>query len=182
MSEKTIRCFLAVTLPTEQATLLQHAIVPLQSQFAQPYRWLLPRNWHMTVSFIGQLAYTRIPAVLACVRDHLALHPAPTLTFDTVCGFPTQVHPKAIAAVSQPNELLGRMSQSLSDALGLRPPHHPFIPHITVAKARKHISLLHMPEAKQIALTLPLKTVALVHTNLTPQGSDYTVLGAIDWR
>ena len=54
MNESTVRCFLAAPMPVSIEDSVQNALDTVRAQQSLgPVRWVAPRNWHLTLAFLG---------------------------------------------------------------------------------------------------------------------------------
>ena len=75
----SIRSFIAVELTPEHSRAIARISRQMDEQWPE-YRWVDPRNMHLTLNFLGNVADEKIPRVCEIMRETLAAHAA--FTFD----------------------------------------------------------------------------------------------------
>ncbi|MGE5667670.1 MAG: RNA 2',3'-cyclic phosphodiesterase [Betaproteobacteria bacterium] len=129
--EAAIRVFYALVLPPE----LRPAIGEIARSTARRVhgRPVPPDNLHLTLAFIGEIARSRLPALIdvgAGVRGE-----AMTLVLDRLGGF--RRARVAWIGASRPPQALGAFAAALARALaaaGIECDERPFHPHMTIVR------------------------------------------------
>lgn len=113
-------------------------------------RWTSPEEWHLTLVFLGQ-AEERLPGLSAALERALDGRPALELALDGWGAFPQRTEPGskdrdagkgnrasvvwAGVAGDGLHDLAGALTEAARSA-GVPVPSRPFVPHVTLARAR----------------------------------------------
>ncbi len=158
---------------------------------ARHVAWVAPDNLHLTLKFLGNVAETRLDAIVASLRGAVG----EAATFDaTVSGlgaFPTPTRARVVwagvSAGAEPMvELAGRVDAALA-ALGVPPEARPFSPHVTLGRARVPRRAPALAEAlaggqgREFG-TVRVARLVLMQSHLSPTGSRYAELAEIPLR
>ena len=135
----SIRSFMAVELTPEHS----RAIARISRQMAEQwpeYRWVDPRNMHLTLNFLGNVADEKIPRVCEIMRETLAAHAAFTFDIQGLGAFPKNSRPRVIwIGVGEGKSALSKIYYDLADNLDelrLERDRKAFRPHITLGRIR----------------------------------------------
>ena len=141
-------------------------------------KWVAPRNYHVTLHFLGPTPADKIPALIDAINQIKPNGPV-ELIWKKILPFPKS-HPFALVIYAQLTESLAKLTQQIcttSETLTLPGRKHAYLPHLTLGRDRKH--LIHL-DTKNFKVTLPEKQLVtefvLYESELTPNGSIYTVL------
>lgn len=126
-----MRIFLGIKLPEKTAKLIQKSIVPLQQKYYTA-RWVQPKNFHLTVTFIGEVPdYKKlIPKIEKAIFD---VRP---FTLDLKGGGIFQRDALVLFIEAYRQKALEKLAEDLNIALLHRPLEYRYIPHITIGRAR----------------------------------------------
>lgn len=194
-----IRAFLAVELAPDfraaVSSVQQDLKRRLESVVGRQARlsWVPPASMHLTLKFLGDTPEEVIESLHAMVSDVAAHHRVIEIPFSRLGTFPRPQQPRVLWAGpleswEQGGE--GARVQALHRAVeegcrvaGLAAEVRPFSPHLTLARIREgerqvgqglaHSGLLD--RAVTIGL-LPIKTLAMMRSELRPAGPVYTKL------
>ena len=134
-------------------------------------RFVLPRNFHITLVFLGAVTEEQAQCILDGAR-HIDVTPV-TLTLDTLGWWPRpQVIWLAAQNVPDPLSTLAGKLSSLAGQCGIMTNDRPFYPHATLArKVKKRVVL---PEI--VPVTWQIRDYCLVRSETRPEGASYEVL------
>ncbi len=179
-----IRCFIAVPLPKEVQTYLSQ----LQNHFKTlnlHARWVSPENIHLTLKFLGDIE----TASITQIRKNLTSTIKSFKQFEVLLGesgvFPNYSRPRVFwVGLRDPEDHLRQINQSIENALqelGFPKEKKQFSPHLTIARIKSTKKIDRFLEEVKIFKPTPLKAfeiskINLYRSQLTPQGSIYTVL------
>jgi 2'-5' RNA ligase len=184
-----IRTFIAIELNAA----LQRALAETQARLqrdssARAIRWVVPENIHITLKFLGDVEATRLPALeraLARVcRDFAPF----TLTIGGAGAFPNTRKPNVIWVGARGQvDIAARLAEQIDAAcatLGFAREERAFTPHLTLGRVKRDASpserqrIGTLIETAQIGELgeLRVEQVAVMKSDLTPQGSVYTRL------
>ncbi|WP_017585626.1 RNA 2',3'-cyclic phosphodiesterase [Nocardiopsis ganjiahuensis] len=109
---------------------------------ARGLRWTRPEEWHLTLVFLGG-AGARLPELSAALERALDGHPAPDLVLGNWGTFPRRSgpgpHRASVLWVGAAGDGLHDLADALAAAArgaGVPVPSRPFVPHVTLARAR----------------------------------------------
>ncbi|NCC24499.1 MAG: RNA 2',3'-cyclic phosphodiesterase [Deltaproteobacteria bacterium] len=101
--------------------------------------WVLPRNLHLTLDFIGRTPAALVPDLVKAIAD--SIPPAFEIDFQDFGFFPDQIRPRVFWAVVQNGrtelQIWAKNLTSMIDGLLHRQrPDPAFIPHLTLARIK----------------------------------------------
>ncbi len=183
----TARTFIALPIPEVQRTRLGR----LQSLIAPDLpgaRWSEPRQFHITLGFLGDVLDIDLARLCRAVTDASAPFPPFTLNLQGLGAFPTPEQPRAVwVGVTGPgldtlNELQGAIADAVTEA-GY-PPDDRFHPHVTLGRlkgGKKHGEPPDLnPRVNHYrqwsAGNFEVAAVVAYASTLTPEGPDYMSL------
>ena len=179
------RLFFAVLLPKPMQAAAQVVQKALQRTRAD-VKWVEPCNLHFTLKFLGDSSLDTVPALAGVGRQVAAVAPRARVMLRKLGAFPHNQWPQAVwIGCEDGAEALAALGQKLDAALdeaGLAPPDKkPFVPHLTLGRARSNRRLKVMVEAlaqfESVAVgPLLLTSFALMSSQLGPEGPTYTVI------
>lgn len=151
-------------------------------------RWVQPENIHLTLKFLGDIE----PKTVGPLSEVMSRCVASITPFDLSIGelgaFPTLNSPKAIwVGLGGHLDILLDLQLSLDQQLidlGYEKERKYFIPHLTIGRVKNGI---HLAKRNKIGFALskvslgigealPVKSLSLLETTLTPSGPIYTQL------
>ena len=173
------RVFLGVFISTS----LQEKIERYIAQQKIAVRWIKPKNWHLTLYFIGDLTNDSIDQLASKLEDIQQLSKF-ELSFDKISFAPFKRQPTMIWALYKVDpkfdEFVAAICSSLKLALPdqaerFPEPRLPNYPHITLARfkdasvSKQKLSSIKLPD-------LLINRFQLIESELTPTGSVYKVI------
>ena len=184
MSE-SIRAFLAVELPAEIKATLARVATSLRNEGIRGVRAVDPEGVHLTLKFLGSTRAELIDAVLEAVGRKAGDLPPFAVETGAVWAFPSEGAPRIIWVGIDGNlSRLDALQTAVSDAsatLGFEPESRRYSPHLTVARIGEHASPAERVRTLEVVraawlgegLLLPVKSIALMRSHLTPKGARY---------
>ncbi|MEZ0174071.1 MAG: RNA 2',3'-cyclic phosphodiesterase [Candidatus Reddybacter sp.] len=198
-----LRAFIGIPLGGAIQKCLRDSIIPLKAQLnndiadtrqpAPQIRWVRPENWHITLSFLGQISADQASEIIKLLANTLVITPPFKAELEALSRFP-HANGRIIAAVFTNNdaflELYGQI-QEICKIACLHQERRPFKPHITLARIKapkghkneshrpgKQPSHIHIPGFAPIQLNkeITLDRVQLFKSHLSPEGSRYETL------
>lgn len=178
---QTMRIFVSVNLSEP----IQHELRIIQSQLrnsTQNWRWIDPANMHITLKFIGKYPEDQLD-VLKKVLTPPAISVQPfDITIDGLGTFPPQGKPTVLwigiqQGAAQLKKLSDLVTTSLRDA-NIDADHKPFVPHITVARAKRD-RIAQVPDSTHLPVLNTRMTVEsfyVMESELKPSGAQYKKL------
>ena len=86
---QSLRLFVALNLPDDVKNKLSRELEPIQRLMPGFTRFLAPRNWHLTISFLGNQDADSAARIAECVRRTAGLSFAPVLRFQDLSYGPS---------------------------------------------------------------------------------------------
>ena len=134
-----MRTFLGVGLPAGVREAVASEIAQVRGLHA-PVAWTAPKNLHITMNFLGEIAPERVPLVEREMRSVASGIDPFSLTAEGGGAFPGTRNPRVLwVGFLEPLELVRQLQQNMEDALsraGFPRENRPFHPHITVGRSR----------------------------------------------
>ncbi len=139
MVESVGRIFLAVDLTEEARQILSHRVMRMAGGQDLPGRLTPPRNWHLTLCFLGDISPQRWEVLLHLLAES-PLGPTFRCRFEKLGSFPRPGRATVLwVGVSQGAESLTVLASRVAETVeraGLRAPERPFLPHLTLSRLR----------------------------------------------
>ena len=137
---------------------------------------------HVTLCFLGMRPVGEIDAIGAVCADAVR-PPAFELTTGALVGFPPR-RPRVLAvAIEDRSRRLGDLQARLATALAelgtYRPERRPFVPHVTLARARGRSSPAGAEQPALAPVPFMASSVTLFRSTPAPGGSVYTPLHSV---
>lgn len=141
MVERVGRLFLAVPLTEEVRHDLAHHLAKALEGKSLPGRPVSPRNWHLTLRFLGDTDRVTYERVLRQVEE-ADLGPAFRIALGALGAFPRPARATVLwvgirEGEEELRELAARVEEALEGA-GIPPEERPFSPHLTLSRIRPH--------------------------------------------
>jgi 2'-5' RNA ligase len=145
--------------------------------------WVAPRNWHLTLAFLGDWPVVRLSALVASLQAEAVGHPAFTLQVRQVGAFPDLRSPRVLFLHMDGGRQLSELAAGVRRCIeGVAPggpqDRKPFRPHLTLARLRRPLpgSQRNLLGRIQLGSFAPLAIAAfhLVRSELRPEGARYS--------
>jgi len=134
-----MRLFVAVTLGAAIEAQVRTALEHLKG-LAPRARWVPPENLHLTLSFLGEVASERVPALAEALQRVGEAHAPLVLSVCEGGSFGSPSHPRVLwADIRGDTAALGALQAAVVEALkplGFPPEERAFTAHLTLARAR----------------------------------------------
>lgn len=173
-----VRLFAAVFPPAEAR--LGFADAQRTADRASPgaFRWVPLDHVHLTLAFLGERPFDQIGSLRTALSE--VASPEIGLTTGGMVLFPSALRPRVVGvAVEEPTGALASLQAWLAEALGVSAEERarPYTPHVTIGRLRpgRPVSPA-LARAKPNSVPFTAKSVCLVQSTLTPEGSNYAVL------
>lgn len=170
-----IRCFLAIDPGENLRTQLGSLQGALATHFPFPaLRWTQPRDYHLTLVFLGQVRPAEIVVIRQCVAGVAPELQPFRYRLVMACAFPDVHRPRVIAALPADPQPFRHWQQPLFCALaeaGLAPEHRPYRPHLSLGRWKSRASC---PQQQGLGLGLEAEAVAV--TLYESRGGHYQAL------
>ncbi len=167
----TVRAFFAVPLPETLQDLVQKTIEPYAGL---PFKWVKPENWHLTITFLGEVPKEAILALCEPMATLLAKQQPFVVCTSSIDYFPSRRKARVLAILFENCAALQALAQNmvaLCKEQGLAPDEKPFYPHVTLARFK----LKKAPDLDIPAFQAPLcvRQVILFQSTLTAEGAQH---------
>ncbi|MFL7837718.1 MAG: RNA 2',3'-cyclic phosphodiesterase [Candidatus Promineifilaceae bacterium] len=179
--KETIRTFIAIHLPQEVKDYLGELTDNLAGQVPRhSVRWVKPDRMHLTLRFIGETEKNLLPMV-AKALDEVAAGQRPfNLNLEGFGCFPNCKRPRVLwAGLGGDVDSAGQLKNDIDAALiplGWDKEDRPFQPHLTAGRVKdsQAIAGQRWPDKLKV-LPIPVNSIYLIESELTPNGPIYTV-------
>jgi 2'-5' RNA ligase len=188
----TIRSFIAIELSDEARTKLAQ----LQSQLKaivppNTVRWAAPQNIHLTLHFLGDVAVGDVEKVVNALETAASTCPPFSLRLEGLGCFPNTRRPRIVwtGVAGETGTLVGLhrdLGEKLKQNIGFKPEARPYSPHLTIGRVKKGLPRRRLTQLGQALageqvnvgqlVTLPVKAITLIKSELKPTGPVYTSL------
>lgn len=176
--EKNVRAFIA-TIPDPSVTQrLIEACELMKSQLPRhEIRWIAPKNWHITLCFLGHITNEQFNNLPIALREKLTGYHSFTILLERIHCFPHSTKPRVLAAAIKANPILQAIAirtELAANAVGLSPKRKSFLPHLSLARYRTK-KPTKLPEPLFLEnLHMTVNQIILFRSELTPAGPVYT--------
>jgi RNA 2',3'-cyclic 3'-phosphodiesterase len=190
-SEKA-RLFIAVELPKSTIDELSRLQKNLQTAYGNSgARWVAVKNIHLTLNFLGDVLRSKIPDISLGIAQAVAGFIPFELILGRLGAFPDIESPSTVwvglnGIIGQLFHLQHNLEQILF-GLGFKSEKRPFRPHLTLARISDGVLAADKKRLGQIIdlmtcntdYPIPVHSVCLIESQLTPGGPIYTVRSRI---
>ena len=162
-----IRCFFGVPVDNSEE------IREIQDMFADsPFRMTGVQNLHMTILFLGDREKSDADAIISRMKE--AKFNTPAVIVQSIIGLPRNSRATVLALSVSGNGLTDIYNKvtEISQHTDIRG----FLPHITIGRSRRPISLNRSWIEKRFDIKLKVSRVSFIRSDLTPDGPVYTDL------
>lgn len=156
-----MRLFFGVPVAAAATTALEAALAAVPKQ--RGWRPVAPRNWHVTLSFLGDTEGRLVNALVDLGEQVVAAHEATAVTLDSLQWWPTEQRPRLIAAVASDSSPLQAMRKQLNAglrALGVAFDSKPLRAHVTLLRLERGIHVVDT-SLPPCAVDVPCDALAL---------------------
>lgn len=179
-----VRTFLAIDLPPEVRSILEHTQRELKKSGAD-VRWVRASGIHLTLKFLGEIPEGTVPGVVGTATKVCAGIRCFRVQVRGLSAFPNLKRPRVFwAGVCGDLEPLRGLQSSLEkglEALGFPAENRPFSPHLTLGRVRSSRGLSCLLKALvNVGIETDPFTVGEVRVYqsiLSREGPAYQVLG-----
>jgi 2'-5' RNA ligase len=139
-----VRLFVALSVPPTVRAEVVAAVDVVRADAPGGMRWSDPERWHLTLTFLGEVAPERVDPLVARLARTAARHDPPTLQVDGAGRFDGRV---LWAAVREPASAVGRLGPLATSVAaagrhtGISVDDRPFRGHLTLARCATQTDL-----------------------------------------
>jgi 2'-5' RNA ligase len=186
--EEGVRAFVAVELPEAARLALGRLVEALRRAPLERLRPVNPEGIHLTLKFLGNVAVSRLPQVMAAMDQAAARAGPMEVELRGLGGFPNLGSPRVLwVGIQGDTAQLRALAMALEERLvaaGFPAESRPFAPHLTLARMRDGATPEERRQAGetlqrlagQEVAALPVTGISLMRSELRPQGARYTLL------
>lgn len=161
-----VRCFVGVWLSDEV-----HGALSQRPRPEHPgVKWVPPEQWHVTLAFLGAARVEGLVEVLAGLES-----PAVTAVVGTRVG---RLGRGVLMAPVSGCDVLAAAVRARVDGVGSWRETQPFLGHLTLARL-KNVAACPWATPLPAPLSWVVNEVAVVVSELTPEGSRYTTVATV---
>ncbi len=179
-----MRCFIALEFPPEVKSRI-YSDLKKEMQEKPELKWVTRDNLHLTLKFLGEIPENQVEK-LARELESLKKEKKIEVKLGGLGSFLDHGSVRVLwIGIDRGNreiEKLAKKVENLTAKLGFPREKRPFVPHLTVARARKHSKRRFRPTDFKTELNIPPFTVnelILFKSTLTPEGPIYEKLKVI---
>jgi 2'-5' RNA ligase len=141
-----------------------------------PIKWVKENNLHITVAFVGYVDESVIPDICRKINEAVNDLESFEITFNKIGLGPNIEDPKMIWLSGEPNSELGKLNETIEEALGMHPQKHKhFCPHVTLGRIRK-LKWDKLPEKpvidEKVNLAMAVESVSVMESKGGDSGYD----------
>lgn len=173
-----MRLFVALFPPPEvREAMLEAARRSVRAASAPgDLRWAPPKNIHLTLRFLGEVAPDRVGALSVALREVAREHEQFDLSIDRLGAFPSPAKARVVwFGVGEGEERVRRLAGDVEGAVvaqGFPAEDRPFSPHVTMARTRGRQVELDAAAGAGIP-AFRARHLELVQSTLSSRGSTY---------
>lgn len=183
-----IRAFIAVDLPKEVQDCLEQISSQLKEEMGQvPVRWVVPKNIHLTLKFLGDVSLNNIEVLTEMLEIEARPYKSMVISVGGVGAYPKMRSPRVIwVGIEAPAELIAlqRGIDSQTARIGYARDKRPFSPHLTLGRVSRNASPHEVRKIGEVLASqkigfLGVSRIHAVHlyrSDLKPSGAMYTKL------
>lgn len=187
---ETMRAFIAVELPDQVVDDLRRAATHIRGAGISNLRTVRPEGIHLTLKFLGDIEISQIEPVIVAMKKAAQVVQSFKLHLGETGAFPNFQSPRVLwAGVDGEMESLRTLQQSIEKAvegLGVEAERREYNPHLTLGRIRGGASEEEGQKVAQTlldtnldeSLSIPVDSISLMRSTLTPTGAVYERLGS----
>lgn len=181
-----MRLFVAVNLPAGIKDEIGAATAPLRGA-GYPFRWVDAEALHLTLSFLGEVAESRVETLRDALRAVALRHEPFVLGIGRIGAFPNLRRPRVLwMGTASAGELVRLQAETarVLEPLGYPPEERAYSPHLTLARARTDArpaafaSLESRAALIAYANEVRIDSLDLMRSHLSRAGARYERIGA----
>lgn len=185
----SVRAFVGIWLPEpfrEELLRWRAQVAPLLSQA----RWVRAEQLHVTLRFLGDVPLDLVKPLEQGLAKIAASRTAPLLSLTRPGVFPSFERPRVLwvglDSGGQLEELAAEVA-ALAQDLDFAPDDRPWVPHVTLARARspwpaEAVERVFQTSGWRSEAPCSPTSLDLIGSELLPDGPRYRVLSASPWR
>ena len=181
---RRIRCFVAIEIPST----IRDKLAQIQDILRKHIRhasWVNPKNFHLTLKFLGEVEHTQLDTVEVAIRRVAMDHFPFSVRFGGIGAFPNLTRPRVVwcgvkVGAAEICEFAQKINVEL-DRCGYPRDERAASPHLTIARIKERIDLRPFTdtfhEYEEIdGASMTVHEITLVRSQLQLTGAVYTRL------
>lgn len=181
-----MRLFVALNLPETIRHDIRDATANLREE-RYPFRWIEGDALHLTLSFLGEVAETRVPELMSTLSTAATRHATFSFRLKGVGAFPNLRRPRVLWLGVENDGSLERLQDDVAGALeplGFERERRAYSPHLTLARAKNDASPAAFASLAagvadfEFERTVNVETIDLMRSHLSSAGARYERVGA----
>jgi len=175
-----MRLFIAINLPEKTKNTIEEAVNKIQPLFDASARFLSPKNWHLTITFLGYQPQEAIGPILKAIKETANNFSPITIDFESISYGPPDKPARMVWLVGtkQTSKILSDLKIKLENALiengvKFKQENRPFNTHITLVRFSNILGKLPNYLITQLPLSFEAKTLDLMESHLKRSGAKY---------
>ncbi|WP_211829092.1 RNA 2',3'-cyclic phosphodiesterase [Kistimonas asteriae] len=173
-----VRAFIAYRLPLDvSAALYKKARHHVGEDVVEKLRWVAPQDYHLTLRFLGHCTEEQLQQISSGLHEVLQDVDGFRCMTGEVSYFPSANHPRVMALMVHSGKVMERLyalCDELAVAAGIPSQSRHFRPHVTLARFPADTHRLSMSVWRLPGFHLTVKDIALVRSDLSPEGARYS--------
>lgn len=173
-----MRTFVSVEVPEDIRAKVGLFSDSIKELFNNDVKWVLPKNLHFTIKFLGEISESALSAVQECVSNTASGFGPFSMNLSNVGFFPSARNPRVIwIGTHEGADKLLELYQELENCLeheGFDRDTRTFSPHLTIGRVRKYSKIAvpeELPDFEPVMYDV--KGIAVIRSSLTPKGPVY---------
>ena len=186
-----IRAFIAVELPEGLKKELAELEAQLKKNSPPVVKWVDPKNIHITLKFLGEIAEDSIDEVMLAIEESAQGIQPFQLEVREAGAFPNLERPQVLwVGVKGELEKITQLQKSIesnTEQLGFPRESRAFSPHLTLGRVRdearpnerQRLGKLLADTSFTALCNINVAAINLMKSQLTPSGPIYTCIGSV---
>ena len=166
----SIRAFVSVELDATARSTLEKLADEIACADVPGVRLVRPEAVHLTLKFLGEVAYDRVDSVVVAVADIAHTHSTFTLRLGGLSAFPSPASPSVLWVRLDgdlaPLSMLQREIEDSLVAIGFPRERRAFSPHLTVARVGDRTSRADRSRVTQLLVSTQVETGIVIKHRL----------------
>ena len=179
-----IRTFVAIFPPPEVREALFQAARKLPA--SKDFRLVARERIHLTLKFLGDVAEGDLDNVKRALQPIRERHDPFEVSTSTFGAFPSERKASILwAGIEEGKEHLRAVAENVEDLLaptGFDRETRPYLPHLTLGRARSRRTKLEIPETSPPTLHFTLSSIDLVKSAPGKNGVTYSILATYPFK
>jgi 2'-5' RNA ligase len=180
-----MRCFIALEFPPEIKSKI-YTSLKKEMQAKPELKWVTQENLHLTLKFLGEIPENQAEKLADELEKRFRGEKKIPVKLGGIGSFLDRGSVRVLwIGIDKGTEEIKKLAEeveNLTAKFGFPREKRPFVPHLTVARARKHSKRKFIPRDFNVDINLPeffIREIVLYKSTLTPQGPIYEKLKVV---